>query len=259
MSVTLDFQKQPASGFIKMTFSLPNAFSNWKSPTATELNNGLDISKAVSWQDLDFGIQASNTTSDPSIADEGNVETRGASQFGGNISFYHPHDYDDITNLYSNVYDAVSAPRTHGYITVRVDGNKPSSQAWAEGDLFRQYEVLSDSQSDAITGEEAFRYTINWLQQGNLYVSGVVRATTNTVVIPATLAPTAGAVGRLTGTLNGREYTNGLVWSTSDPDVITIVGNSGVYEVTGSSADTATITATDPATGVTDTTAVTVA
>lgn len=255
MSVTLDYTKLTSNGHVTVLWAAPGSFANWKSPTATELNAALNLSSSISWNDYGFGVQASNTQNDPSLADTGNRTDRGASQYGGAISFYYPGAFDDNTNAYSLAFDAVAVPRTLGYIVARIDGNKPTTQAFAAGDFVHVMEVLTDGQTNVITGEEAFRYTVNMLQQGSLEVYTIVRATTVTVVTPATLALAVGAHSRLTGTANGRDYTNGLVWTTSDATKAT-VSNAGV--VTGVAAGTATITATFAQTGATDTTAVTV-
>lgn len=257
MAVTLDYTKTPAAGHITVLWALPNAFANWESPTVTELNGALNLSKSISWNDYDFGVQASNTVDDPSLADVGNVQDRGAAQYGGGLSFYYPAAYDDNSNTYSLTYDAVSVPRTRGYIIVRIDGAKPTTQPFAAGDYLHVFEVMTDGETNVITGEEAFRYTINMLQQGNLAVYTVARTTTVTVVAtPATLASGVGDAERVNATVNGREYTNGVVWTTDDPAIATVT-NAGV--IVGVAAGTATVTATFEATGATDTIAVTVA
>lgn len=255
MSVTLDYTKLTSNGHVTVLWAAPGSFANWKSPTATELNSALNLSSSISWNDFGFGVQASNTQNDPSLADTGNRTDRGASQYGGAISFYYPGAFDDNTNAYSLTFDAVAVPRTSGYIVVRIDGDKPTTQAFAAGDYVSVMEVLTDGQTNVITGEEAFRYTVNMLQQGSLEVYTVVRSTSVTVVTPSTLAIAVGASSRLTATANGRAYTNGVVWSTSDATKAT-VSNAGV--VTGVAAGSATITATFAQTGATDTTAVTV-
>lgn len=255
MAVTLDFTKLTSNGHITVLWAAPGSFSNWKSPSATELNAALNLSSAISWNDWGFGVSASNTQNDPSLADVGNRTDRGAAQYGGAISFYFPGAFDDNTNDYSLAYDAVAVPRTRGYIVIRVDGNKPTTQAFAAGDLVHVFEVLTDGQSNMITGEEAFRYTVTMLQQGSLAVYTVVNAGTVTVVTPATLAVAVGASERLSATVNAREYTNGVTWSSSDTTKATVT-NAGV--VTGIAAGSATITATFAATGATDTTSVTV-
>ncbi len=255
MPVTLDYTKLTSNGHVTVVWAAPGSFANWKSPTATELNNALNLSSAISWNDFGFGLQASNTQNDPSLADLGNRTDRGASQYGGAISFYYPSAFDDNTNAYSLAFDAVAVPRTSAYIVVRIDGNKPTTQAFAAGDLVHVMEIMTDGQTNVITGEEAFRYTVTMLQQGELEVYTVVRTTTVTVVTSANLTVAPGAHSRLTATVNGRAYTNGVAWSTSDATKAT-VSNAGV--VTGVASGSATITATFVQTGATDTTVVTV-
>jgi hypothetical protein len=255
MAVTLDYTKLPANGNITVLWAAPGSFANWKSPTATELNDALNLSSAISWNDWSFGMSASNTQNDPSLADVGNRTDRGASQYGGSISFYYPGAFDDNTSDYSLAFDAISVPRTKGFIVVRIDGAKPTTQAFAAGDLVSVFEVMTDGQANMITGEEAFRYTVTMLQQGSLAVYTVVRSTTVTVVTPSTLTIAPAAYSRLSATVNAREYTNGVVWSSSDTTKAT-VSNAGV--VAGIASGAATITATFAETGATDTTAVTV-
>jgi hypothetical protein len=256
MAIQLDFSKLPANGHITVMWALPNAFANFKAPTTTELNAALNLSRSISWNDFDFGMSASNTQNDPSLADKGNVTDRGAAQYGGGISFYYPREFDDNTSEYSLVFDAMDTPRTRGFIVVRIDGNKPTTSAFADGDYIHVMEVMTDAATNVITGEEAFRYTVNFLQQGGLVVYGVAHTGSVTVdVLPATLATSAGDFDRLSATAEGREYTNGMRWSSSDTSVAT-VSPAGV--VSSLAAGTATITATYPGTGATDTCVVTV-
>lgn len=242
--------KIAASGHIRVWWALPNAFANYKSPTAAEINASLDLSDAISWNDFDFGLQASNTTDDPAITAKGKVSDRGAAQFGGGISLYYPESFDDDSNLYSQAYDALDQPRTVGYVVVRIDGEELSELA-VEGDIVHVFRVMTDGYAESITGEEAFRYTVTLLSQGDLQPNAVVAGAGAPVVVVSPDAPTI-AVGeslRLTGTLNGRTYTNGLDWTSSDNSLAT-VSEAGV--VTRLSAGSVTITGTDPASGSSD-------
>ena len=90
--------KVPSSGNIRVWWALENAFSNWQAPTQTELRACLDISDSISWNDFDFGLQASNTIDDPAITAIGKVSDRGAAQFGGGLSFYYPGAFGDASN-----------------------------------------------------------------------------------------------------------------------------------------------------------------
>lgn len=245
--------KVPASGNIRVWWALPNAFANWEAPTAAEINASLDISDAISWNDFDFGLQASNTIEDPAITAIGKVMDRGATQYGGGISLYYPRNFDDAGSIYSLAYDALDAPRTVGYLVVRIDGEETNKLA-ENGDMVHVAKVMTDGYAESITGEEAFRYTVSFLSQGDIAVRTVVGGTTP--VTPATASVAVGASTRLSATVGGRVYTNGVMWTSSDATVASV---SAAGVVTGVAAGTATITATYEATGNTDTTVVTVA
>jgi hypothetical protein len=241
----------PSSGNIRVWWALENAFTDYKVPTAAEINASLDISNAISWNDFDFNLEASNEIDDPAITALGKVIDRGYTNFGGSISLYYPRNFDDATSDYSLAYDALDAPRTKGYLVIRVDGEESSTSA-ANGDMVHVFKVITDGYAESIVGEEAFRYTVTMLPQGDFAVRTIVGGGSVTGV-DATLASNAGDVDVLTGLWGGRDYTNGLVWTSSNTSVATV--RAGI--VTSVAAGTATITATAP-NGQTDTCAVTV-
>lgn len=254
----------PSSGNIQVRWHAANAFANPAKPTAAEVNAGRIITDDISWNDFDFGIQASNTINDPSLAAKSNVSDRGATQYGGSISLYLPGDLSDASNAHKVTYDLLKDPRTIGYISIQIDGELSETnvatytggltRSAANNDLISIYKVMTAGYSHAITGEEAFRETISFLPQGEAYVD-VVIASSITVVTPSTLSLdiSDGDIGALTATVNGRAFTRGVRWTTSDPTKATVSQNGIVTPV---AAGSATITATYA--GATDTTAVTV-
>jgi hypothetical protein len=248
--------KVPSSGNIRVWWALENAFVNFESPTATEINNCADISNSISWNDFDFSLQASNTIDDPAITAIGKVSDRGAAQFGGGLSFYYPGAFDDDSNEYSQTYDLLDQPRTRGFLVIRVDGEESSASA-AAGDLVHVFRVITDGYAESITGEEAFRYTVTFLSQGDLAVRTVVAGASAPAVValPATLAMAVGDHERVAVTVGGRNYTNGVKYTSSDVTKAT-VSSAGV--ITGVAAGSATITATYENAGTSDTVAVTV-
>lgn len=257
--------KLASTGNVRIWFGGTSSMANPLAPTAPEINAMLDISDAVSWNDFDFGIQASNTTSDPAITAKSAVSSRGASQYGGSLSFYYPQSESDTSNLYKTVYDALRIPGTNGFIVMRIDGEEltstagtasnPGTQA-AANDLVHVFKVESAGWTDSITGEDAFRYIISFLSKGQIAPYTVVRAsaTAPTVAVtPTTLSLSVGTpIGVLAGTVNTRKYTRGLRWTSSNPAVATVSKNGVVKRV---SAGSANITATFVPTGTTSTAA----
>lgn len=254
----------PASGNIQVRVHPANAFANPARPTPAEVNAGLNITDAVSWNDFDFGLQASTTNNDPSLASKSNVADRGSMQYGGSLSIYLPADFEDDTNLNKLAWDILSQPRTVVWVTIQIDGelsenNTPTypgglTQTAANGDLIQVYKVMTGGYTPNITGETAFRETISLLSQGDGFPNAVVSTTAPTLVVtPATLASAPDDIDVLNATVNGREFTRGVRWKTSDSSVATVSQNGVVTSV---AAGTATITATYA--GVTDTVAVTV-
>ena len=98
----------PSSGNIQVRWHAINAFADPAKPTPTEVNAGLVITDAISWNDFDFGVSASNTNNDPSLAAKSNTSDRGAAQYGGGISLYLPPADADSSNLYKLAYDIKS-------------------------------------------------------------------------------------------------------------------------------------------------------
>lgn len=259
-------QRYPVSGNIRMWFVTASGLANRAAPTEAEMAAALDISDAVSWNDKDFGVQASNTTEDPAITAKGRTTTRGASQYGGGLSMYYPFDRSDTTSVYVQAENALGAPGTVGYIVVRVDGVElatptgtaahPGTTAEA-GDYVNIFRVETAGYAQAITGEEAFRYTVTFLSKGFVKTFAVVRAsaTPDAPVITGDATATVGDYIPLNATLVGREYTRGLRWTVDDPDIGTVSRNA---IVTARGTGTLTVTATDEATGASDTHEITI-
>lgn len=255
----------PASGNFKVRWHAVNAFANPAKPTPAEVNAGLHLGNAISWNDWDFGAQASNSVNDPAITSKSNVADRGAQQYGGSISFYYPKVFTDNSNELALVRAALRLPETLGYITIQLDGELSENnvatyaggitQTAVSGDLIHVYKVETAGYSEVITGEEAFRYTISFLPKGELYLNTVVATTLTVVTSPATLTVNvAGGVAKpVTATVNARKFTRGVRWTTSDATKATVSQNGVVKPVAVGSA---TITATYR--GATATVAVTV-
>lgn len=224
-------------------------------PTAAEINNTGDVSgiemvaKAVSWDDWSFGTEASETNSQPSMADVSTYEEFGQYNFGGAISFFQPRENDDPSNIMSVAKDLTLVDTDQDIIT-RIDGDKPVTQDAANGDYVSVYRTTAVSVSNPFTPGEAKRRTVTF--------SSAEDFAYYTVVGPHVLTPVetgntyaVGEKRRIRIEVQGREFTNytGLRWSSSDPDVIDIYPG-GFYEITGAGSATVTVEDEDAGTSV---------
>ena len=219
--------------------------SNIGAPTASELTPGgstafINASPSVSWNDYDFGVEDSERTSDPSIADDSNFEDFGQENYGGSMSFYMPDEYDDNSNTHSLVYDLTEDLKTYLDVVTRLDGAKDNmSRAIANGDFVSVFRTVTGSDEDVDTGAEAIRRTRSFISQGAMAPFTIVGSHTITMQ-NGTNPFTAGKKGRMRGIVQNRDYTNALSFRSSDPGVIQVYPG-GFYEITGSAGGTATV------------------
>lgn len=262
--MVLDFKKLQSTPHVTVwggPTSAATGVQDVAEPTAAEINGGasamLNWSPSISWNDYGFGQQASETLNDPSFADESTFEEFGAKNYGGEISFYYPKEYDDNSNNHSLVYDQTDQPRTLLDVVVRLDGEKRTTVPAADGDIVHVFRTITDAEANVLTQPDAFRRTVGFLNQGEAEFYTIVGAHTITTVLPSD-PWVAGTKARIQGVVQDRDYTNALSFMSSDPEVV-LVYPGGFYEVVGTAGDTATITVRDEAAGTSATVSVTVA
>ena len=262
--VALDYEKTPANKNITLWMG-PGAsgalgITDVNVPLAVELNNTggtsgmIPATQAVSWSDFAFGIQASDTNSEPSLADASNYSERGLSNYGGSMSPYVPPTYGDVSNPASNLFDLLKTPGTKVDAVMRIDGAAGTGVA-VDGDLVMVFRTRTGGWVNPFTVGESKRYTPSFLSEGSFAYLTVVGVHTITI-IPATGGLTATSKGRLQASQQGRDRTAALKWSSSNAAILEMKGN-GVYE--SHSAGTAIVTATDVSTGDTATRSIIVA
>lgn len=232
-------------------------------PLAAEINNTggtsgvLNASKATSWNDMDFGIQESETTNEPSLADDSTYEEFGTANYGGGMSFYYPEAYDDPSNILSDVYDLTDQLGEENDIIIRVDGDVETSVPAANGDFVSVYRTEVSTEGTPFTPGESKRRTVGFESLGDFDYFTVVGTHTLVAIPPATDPWDAGRKARLRVSIQGRDVTNKMSFRSTDPTVVEVYSD-GSYEVTGTAADTASIIITEPGTDNTVTQAVTV-
>lgn len=235
-----------------------NGLANPEAPTVAELTAALRISKGIAFEGYDFAVSDSEQNDDRGLEDPATAQSRGFAQFGGSMSFFWPHDLDDTTSDFAANFAAFQTVWTVGYVVTRV-AEKRADEPVTAGDFVSIYRVMSDAFTPDTEGGDAYKFSINFLAQGDLYTFAIVRGPSLTAVTVAASTTTIadGEYGTAVATLLGNNITQGAEWSSSDSSILTVTQN-GVYFKTGDATGSATITASHPS-GTTSTgTAITV-
>lgn len=260
---TLPFTKLPSDQRLTIWHSPSGGstlgITNVYEPLAAEINNTggtsgmLNASPSISYNDLDFGLQASETLNEPSLADAGSYVEFGQSNYGGGISYYLPQEWDDNSDNHSLIFDLTSEIDSKIDVVTRLDGDLKTTVAAADGQFVSVFRVEGGADANPFTPGESKRHTRSWFQKSDFSHYTVVGDHAITAIEPA--AYEEGDTGRIRASQGGRDVTNSLVFSTSDSGVIEVYPG-GFFEITGAEEDTATVTITDPGTGDTESVAV---
>lgn len=251
---TLDFNKLPADQHITVVVAPSGGstlgFTDVAVPLAAEWNNtggtsgAQPASQSISWNDWDFGVQESETANEPSFADASTYEEFTTTNFGGSISYFRPKEHDDLSNQHAVIQDLTFDLGHLVDIGVRIDGAKLTSTPGADGDFVSIYRVQGDAETNSMDLSASVTRTVTYLQKGDFSHYTILGAHVITAVPPATTPWKAGNKARLRATVQSRDFTNALSFSTDDPETV-VVYPGGFYEVTGTAGDTANITIRD--------------
>lgn len=255
---TLDYTKLPVdkrtSVWISPSGGSTLGITDVNEPLAAEINNtggtsGVQAaSQSISWNDYGFGTQASEVLNEPSLADAASYEEFGQENYGGEISYLLPAEYDDNSNQHSVIYDLTDQPGELNDIVVRVDGDVETTVAAANGDFVSVYRVQGVAETNPFTPGESKRRTVTYLRKGEFSHFTVVGDHAITAIAPASTPWAVGKEGRIRASQGGRDVTNRLTFTTSNANTIQVYPG-GFYQVLGAAASTATVTITDPGTG----------
>lgn len=247
-----------SDGYVSVWWVPSNGFEDIRKPSAAEINAGVPLSNAISWQDYSLGNTESDSEDDRSLMDRGNATTRGAAQFAATLSFFRPfnEDVDDPTNDYAKAFAAFREPRVFGYLVVRLLQNTKHTQDPVEaGQWVSIYRFMADSFQDDTEGDDSVKYTINFLPQGDLAVYTMVAGAGPVAVDKSTVTVGVDESAAVVATVGTKNVTQGARWRTSDPNVATVSPN-GV--ITGRAEGEAEVTVEWPAADADATVAVTV-
>lgn len=237
-------KKVASNGHIDVVWIPVGGIANPAAPTKAEIEAGIYLSPAIAWDNFELAPSDSNDTDDRSIVDAANATTRGYAQYGATLPMFREGVVSNAVSDYAVAFETFRPQRIPGWLILRT--NVAASKTFTAGDVISVFKFIADYVTDDTEGEDSIKYQVNFIPQGELYVNTQVANSTNVSVAPDTLSVAVGAVGLVKATIGGRNYTQGVTWTSSANNIATVSPN-GV--VNGVAAGTATITATHPAAG----------
>ena len=148
--------------------------ANPRAATVAELTAGIDGSCRVLKDDYRMSAVASDTVPDTELCSEGNAVTFGASNYEASITPFWYLDEDGKSDALEDVvYQALKEKGTTVWIAER-EGPR-YDEAWAAGDTYELYEVVTDNPQKPSTRGGYIKRTIP-LGVQRAYLDGVVAA-----------------------------------------------------------------------------------
>lgn len=142
-----------AEGHVKLSI-MTVAPVNMAAPTILELNAGIDAAARILNSGFQLGASASDKIAEKSLAQEGNSNTLGASNYDGGLTAFRyftatgAPEASGAGNIGDAVYQAIKTKGTQLWIAKRYTSKK-STEAWAAADPCEVYVVITDNPVDA--------------------------------------------------------------------------------------------------------------
>jgi hypothetical protein len=147
--------------------SVSNEATFLSTPSAAIVNGGVNLTTAIAWDGYELGATDSNKIDDKGIADAANAQSKGFSQFAGNLTFFRGIT-SETTGAYYDAFETFKAAtngRVNGYLVTRIGAG---TGAIASGDKLNVFKFTADSAMDDTEGEDSVKFMVKFLPQGLL-------------------------------------------------------------------------------------------
>lgn len=223
--------------------------SNLGAPTADEINGDtssmINMSPSISWSDTETpGVRSSEELNEPSLADPATYVEFGPTNYDGTLSFWVPRDNDDMGNLHAVVQELTSTPRDILDFAVRIDGDKDALAPAQSGDYVSTSRQQILSETNPFDFSASVRRTIGLTGKGGFAHYTIVGSHDSATVVPPTDGWVPGAKGRFRVEIQGRDYTNALEYTSSDPEALAVY-SGGFFELSDNATGDIEITIYD--------------
>ena len=158
---------------------LASGVASWAHPTLVEMQALTNVSGAVNWNSFDLNIKASDQKDDRTLTDGAGAQSRGFTNFGGNLQLVNPRP-DDTASVFRTAYNIFSTPRVELVVAVRY--GPLNSTAPAAADRWTIYHVVTDAVSFGENDVSKF-YQVTLVARDDILVGYILPPTVATTVI----------------------------------------------------------------------------
>lgn len=238
---------------VKVVWILEADLTDPDHPSATELNaDGIDISQAISFDGYELGATDSDSNDDRALTDLGSAVTRGFANYAATLPFFYDADFSDTGSVYNDAFDAFRTELTTGYLVTRVGWLWSAN--FADADIVSVYKFTAGAVSNDISGD-SYKFQVDFLPQGELYVNTLVDSASAIVALPATDSIATGEYTVIGATINGVDVTHSCTYVSADTTKCT-VSDLGIVSWVSAGGPT-TVTVSHPSANASDTVAIT--
>jgi hypothetical protein len=234
--------------------------ADYRSPTAAEINAGLNLTDAIAWDGTTFPTASeSNDIDDRSLLDKGNATSRGFAQWEAVLNFFYPKNPLSATTDNAKAFQFFRGGRVEHYVITRVlQGTEGVLSPAVAGQDISVFKFVSDQTATDTEGENSYKLTVTEVAQGELAIHTLVKDTNPVVItLKGDAIATVGDKTTYWATIGSKYMTQNVEWVSSDTSVADVTPNGVVIAIGTGTAD---ITATHPAaTGATVPVTITVA
>lgn len=211
--------------------------------TVEEMNSAVAIGDAINWDDTTIpAAKASKEQSSLSLLDAAGSSSRGAAQYEGSLTMYYPTNPDDANSIYAKAWNMFKKTRVDLVLVVR--GVLKGRELIAAGQWYCAFLMIESTYKNTLEGDNPTRYTVSFLQQGQLAVNGVFKDSTTAITDTGNLTVSLNEHRPILPKIHGHQARSVCSYLSKDTSTVSV---SPLGVVTGLKTGSADVIVSHPA------------
>lgn len=189
--------------------------------TVEEMNSAVAIGDAINWDDTTIpAAKASKEQSSLSLLDAAGSSSRGAAQYEGSLTMYYPTNPDDVNSIYAKAWNMFKKTRVDLVLVVRgvLKGRDPI----AAGQWYCAFLMIESTYKNTLEGDNPTRYTVSFLQQGQLAVNGIFKDSTTAITDTEALTVSLNEHRPILPKIHGHQARSVCFYLSKDTSTVTV-------------------------------------